>query len=77
MKVEYDREADAIYMSFSNKPYAFGEDLDRERRIDYSADGSPIGLELTCVGSGVLLDNLPYRDEIAAELDRLEIRVLV
>ena len=74
--VEYDRESDAVYLRLSDAPYAFGEDLDRERRIDYAADGTPIGVELTCVSSGVDLRDLPHRDEIDRALRGLGVRVL-
>ncbi len=65
MKFKRDVEADAIYISLSNKPYAYGKDLDDERRIDYAADSTPIGVELLCVSKGVNLDGLPRKEEIA------------
>ena len=36
-RVEYDKEADAIYIYLSDDKYAYGKDIDRERRIDYAA----------------------------------------
>ncbi len=72
----YDEEADAIYVRRSEKQYAYGEDLNPERRIDYAADGSPIGVELTCVSEGVDLRDLPEQRSIAEVLARLNIRVL-
>ena len=65
MEFKHDAQADAIYISLSNKPYAYGKDLDDERRIDYAADNTPIGVELLCVSKGVNLDGLPCKDEIA------------
>lgn len=65
MEFKYDTQADAIYISLSNKPYAYGKDLDDERRIDYAADNTPIGVELLCVSKGVNLNGLPHVDEIA------------
>ena len=38
MRLEYDKEADAIYIKLSDMPYAYGKDLDDLRRIDYDAD---------------------------------------
>ena len=64
MKLEYDREADAIYIYFNDRPYSYGKDLDKERRIDYASDGIPIGVELLCVSTGVITDDLPNRAEI-------------
>lgn len=65
MKFEHDREADAIYVYLSSRPYARGVDLDNERRIDYAADGSAIGVELLCVSGGVNVASLPYEEDIA------------
>jgi uncharacterized protein YuzE len=64
MKIKYDRKADAIYIHLSDAPYAYGKDLDKERRIDYDANGQPRGIELLCVSDGVITDDLPYRAEI-------------
>ncbi len=68
MEFKRDTEADAVYISLSSKPYAYGKDLDDERRIDYAADDTPIGVELLCVSRGVKLDGLPRKDEIAEVL---------
>jgi uncharacterized protein YuzE len=73
----YDHEADAVYIKLSERPYAFGEDIDHERRVDYAEDGTPIGIELLCVSEGVDLSNLPCPDEVTAALRQLGIRVLV
>ena len=64
MKMRYDREADAIYILFSDKPYAYGKDLDNERRIDYDIDGNVLGIELLCVSIGIITDDLPNRTEV-------------
>ena len=74
MKVRYDKQADAIYILLSEKPYAYGKDLDEERRIDYDADGNPRGVELLCVSTGVITDDLPNRAEIERALDDRGIR---
>ncbi len=75
MKVKYDKEADAVYIRFSGKPYAYGRDLDHERRIDFAQDGSPIGVELLCVSEGVITDDLPHRAEVERVLGDKGIRV--
>ena len=64
MRVEYDKEADAIYIYLSDMPYAYGKDLDHERRIDFAEDNTPIGVELLCVSTGVITDDLPNKAEI-------------
>jgi uncharacterized protein YuzE len=76
-RTTYDREADAVYVTLSDQPYAFGEDIDHERRVDYAADGTPIGIELLYVSAGVDLSHLPRVDEVTAVLRELGIRVLV
>ncbi len=69
MYIKYDKLADAVYILLSNKPYAYGKDLDNERRIDYDADGNPRGVELLCVSTGVITDDLPNRVEIERALE--------
>jgi uncharacterized protein YuzE len=68
--IEYDREADAAYVQLRNLPYTVGKDLDDDRRIDYAADGSPIGVELLNVSLGVKIKGLPEGDQIALLLRR-------
>ena len=69
MKFKHDTQADAIYVSLSNKPHSYGKDLDDERRIDYAADNTEIGVELLNVSKGVNLDGLPRKDEVAKLLE--------
>ena len=75
MKIRYDKQADAIYVILSGKTYAYGKDLDEERRIDYDANGNPRGVELLCVSTGVITDELPNRAEIEQALEDRGIRV--
>ena len=77
MKSKYDAEADAIYIYLGEKPYAYGTDLDDERRIDYASDNTPIGVELLCVSDGVNLDSLPRIDEIAKVLEAERVKIYV
>jgi uncharacterized protein YuzE len=72
----HDEKADAIYIRLSEKDYAYGEDIDPERRIDYAADGTPVGIELLCVSTGVDLRDLPEQQTIARLLAEHRIRVL-
>lgn len=74
-RVEYDKEADAIYISLSDDKYAYGKDIDNERRIDYDANDKPIGVELLCVSEGVILEDLPYSSEIEKILIDKHIKV--
>ena len=76
MRVEYDKEADAIYIYLGDAPYSHGKNLDNERRIDYDANGIPIGVELLCVSEGVDVIDLPNSEEIAQVLENKRIKVL-
>ena len=74
-RVEHDKEADAIYIYLSDDKYAYGRDIDNERRIDYNANDQPMGIELLCVSEGVILDDLPYPNEVAKILIDKHIKV--
>ncbi len=77
MRLKYDKQADAIYIYLSDKPYAYGKDLDNERHIDYDADDIPMGIELLCVSEGVDIEGLPYSEEISQLLEGKNIKILV
>ncbi len=69
----FDWDSDALYVRLSDEPYHHGKDLDAERRVDFAADGTPIGVEITCLSAGVRLNDLPNRDEIGDILTRFTI----
>ncbi len=75
MHLEHDTEADAIYITLSEGVYAYVEDLDPERRVDYDADGQPLGIELLNVSAGVELDNLPEQARVGDLLAERQIPV--
>jgi uncharacterized protein YuzE len=75
MKINYDKKADAIYISFNDEPYSYGKDLDDERRVDYDTNGNPIGIELTCVSDGVFTEELPHRLEVERLLGNEGIKI--
>ena len=77
MKFKHDKQADAVYIYFSDKQYAYGKDLDDERRIDYDPDDTPIGVELLCVSKGVNMNGIPRADEIANVLEAEGIKTYV
>ncbi len=76
MRYEYDPEVNALYIYLRELPYAFGKNLDNSRRIDYAADGQPIGIELLNVHRGVQLDRLPERNEVTRVLERCRIKAV-
>jgi len=74
-RLEYSETADAVYIYLRDLPYAFGEDIDHERRVDYAGDNQPIGIELLNVSDGVNLDDLPDREIVEQLLKRHSIKV--
>ena len=75
MQFAYDPEANALYIHLPDKPYSHRRDLDPDRRIDHAVDGTPIGLELTCVRSGVNVESLPDDQQIVQILRTLNISI--
>lgn len=75
MDFSYDQTADAVYITFNNKTYDHGIDLDADRRIDYDVNGDIVGIELLCVSTGVITDDLPHRAEIERYLEDKGIKI--
>ena len=75
-KVEYDPEADAVYVRLNDRRYARTEELDDYRNIDYDADGCAIGVEFLYVSKGVDLNEVPQATAVAEALRRLPIKLL-
>ena len=74
-KVIQDLKADAIYLLFNDIPYSHGQSLDDERHIDYGENGEIRGIELLCVSTGVITDDLPFRGEVERVLDDRGIKI--
>ncbi|MDQ3938585.1 MAG: DUF2283 domain-containing protein [Chloroflexota bacterium] len=75
--LEYDEAGDAAYISFSDDGWHHQERLDDGRAVNYAADGSVIGVELLSPRrKGVVLEGLPYPDDIARVMRAVGFRVL-
>ena len=75
--LEYDESVDAAYLTVSEAPFHHRERLDDARGISYAADGSVVGLELLSPRrKGVVLDGLPYREDVARVLRTVGFRIL-
>jgi len=75
--LEYDESVDAAYLTVRDEPWARQERLDDARGINYAADGSVIGIELLSPRrKGVVLDGLPFRDDVARVLRSVGFRIL-
>ena len=75
--LEYDESVDAAYLTVSDEPWDHQVRLDDARGINYGADGSVIGIEiLSPRRKGVLLDGLPFRDDVARVMQAVSFRLL-
>lgn len=73
--LEYDPDADAVYITFRDAAWDHMDILDDYRNIDYGSDGEPVGVELLYVSKGVNLDGLPMASEIARLLETQHIKI--
>jgi uncharacterized protein YuzE len=75
--LEYDEAADAAYLSVSEANVHRSERLDDARGVDYAADGSVVGIELLSPRrKGVMLDGLPYPEDVERVIRSVGFRVL-
>lgn len=77
LRIEYDPAVDALAIDFPG----FGATasarmvrLDRDRTLDYDADGRLVSIELLNVSQGVHLDDLPETEVVNCTLDLLAVR---
>jgi len=75
LKLRHDPDADAIYIQLRDLPYAFGEDLDPERRIDYAESGQPVGIEILCASHGVDTNGRPEQDAVRRLIEENSFKV--
>ena len=60
----YDREADVLYVSLADGQSAWQTFVDDCRILDYSAEGSVLGVEFICASEGIDLRDLPFARSI-------------
>jgi len=58
MEITYDKDADAIYIEFSNAEFARNKKIDSETIIDIDDKGQIIGIELLRVSKRIPKDFL-------------------
>ena len=46
MKIEFDKDADAIYIEFSSGKFASNKKIDNDTVIDFDKDGNILGIEI-------------------------------
>lgn len=65
VSVEYDREADVLYVRLApHAKVARTHRLDDMRLIDYSEDGAVVGIEFIDASEGVELSDVPFARKV-------------
>ncbi len=68
-QVEFDPEADAVYVRLRERQgLVQSERIDEQRIIHYDEAGQVIGIEFLFVSRGIATDGLPDEDEVRALL---------
>jgi len=75
LEIEYDKQANAIYIYLSNSGVAYTKQLTNVRYIHFSSYNKHVGIELLCVSNGVVTDDLPRADEIIKLLQKRNVKV--
>ncbi len=76
-RLEYDTEADALYI-YLHEEIPFDHmttDIERSCSVDYGANGVPIGVEFWNVHRGLDLDGVPEHDTVARLLEEHHFKV--
>jgi uncharacterized protein YuzE len=71
MIIEYNDEADALYIAFEHVGASAPKkqrELDDRRIVDLDEDGEPIGVEFLDYSEGIDLEGVPRAEEIAQAL---------
>ena len=75
MYLTYDEQADAVYVQFRRSSVTRTEELSDSVAVDYDADGRPLGIEFLNVSSGIDLDQVPRRAQVAKLLEERHFKV--
>ena len=77
IRVETDKQLDAIYIKLLDEPVGYSRELDDNRIIDYTLNpGKTVGIDLQAVSEGVKLSGLPHAEEIKGILIEKGIKIL-
>jgi uncharacterized protein YuzE len=74
---EFDREADAIYVWLADVETTKSTQLDDFRNIDFSADGTVVGIEFLGVSGGVDLGDVPFSDTVEKLINELGLGIKI
>jgi len=58
MEITFDKEADAVYIEFSEGEFASNKKIDKDTIIDLDRDGKILGIELLNVSNRISKDFL-------------------
>ncbi len=75
MKIEFDPDADAMYIQLRKGRVGSTRSLDESRNVDLGTDGHPVGVELLDVSKGIDTTDLPERAAVEAALAKLGTKV--
>ena len=67
MKIEFDREADALYIRLGRGKVAYSEEIKPGVVVDYSQKGKPLGVEVL-EASKLMAQGISIPDKILAEI---------
>jgi len=75
--LEYDESVDAAYLIAHDGRWDHQDRLDDARGVNYAQDGTVMGIEiLSPRRHGVLLDGLPYPDDVARVMRAVGFEIL-
>ena len=74
---EYSPDSDAIYVHLNAGEVEKSVCLDDFRNIDYSTDGTVIGIEFLGVGGGVDLSDVPYSHKVEKLIGELGLGIKI
>lgn len=67
-RVDYDDDADILYVCLTDGEVAETRDLDDLRMVDYAGDGTVVGVEFVGAAERIDLEGVPFADRIAAAI---------
>ncbi len=70
MKLELDKDADAVYVMINPNDVAQTTKVDANRLIDYDANGAVVGIEFLNISHGADLADLPFHDKLVELFDQ-------
>ena len=75
--LQYDESVDAAYLIAHEGIWDHQDRLDDSRGVNYATDGTVMGIEiLSPRRHGVLLDGLPYPEDVARVMRSVGFRIL-